>query len=131
MRTAFAAAALFLLFGCVQVDTSPLGRPIDRPIVPAEQVAVYRSASQVPGKYEEVALLTASGDYELTNETEMVAELRAAAGKAGANAVILDAVSEPTTGAKVAQAFLGTSADRKGKAIAIFVYYDQPIQQAK
>jgi len=44
------------------------------------------------------------------------------AGSLGANAIILDAVSEPSAGAKIAAVFLGTSAERKGKAIAIFIF---------
>ena len=39
-----------------------------------------------------------------------------------ANAIILDAVSEPSAGAKVAGAFLGTGSERKGKAITIYVF---------
>jgi hypothetical protein len=38
---------------------------------------------------------------------------------------ILDAVSEPSAGAKIAAAFLGTSAERKGKAIAMFIFPEE------
>jgi hypothetical protein len=52
--------------------------------------------------------------------------LRKKAGKLGANAIILDAMSEPSAGAKVAAAFLlGTGAERKGKAIAIYVFPEE------
>jgi hypothetical protein len=40
----------------------------------------------------------------------------------GANGVILDAVSEPGSGAKVAAAIFGVSAQRKGKALAIWIF---------
>ena len=40
----------------------------------------------------------------------------------GANAIILDAISEPSAGAKIAGAVFGVGAERKGKAIAIFVF---------
>jgi hypothetical protein len=40
----------------------------------------------------------------------------------GANAIILDAVSEPSSGVNVAAAVLETGAERKGKAIAIYVF---------
>lgn len=113
---------LLLMLGCVSVQVTPIGKgTAGRPPVPTNQVAIYRTASQVPGKYEEVALLTATGDYDMTNEAQMYEAFRRNAGKAGANGVILDATSEPTTGAKVANFFLGTTADRKGKAIAIYV----------
>jgi hypothetical protein len=50
------------------------------------------------------------------------------AGKVGANGVILDALSEPGSGAKVAAAIFGVSAQRKGKALAIWVFpADAPI----
>jgi len=39
----------------------------------------------------------------------------------GANGILLDSVSEPTTGAQVAHVLLGTSADRHGKAVAIYI----------
>lgn len=44
------------------------------------------------------------------------------AGAMGANGIILDAISEPSAGAKVAGAIFGVGAERKGKAIAIFVF---------
>lgn len=86
-----------------------------------DQVRIYRTAKQVNRPYDEVALLTVSGDYSMTNESQMYEGMRKKAAKMGANGVILDAISEPTTGQRVAQAFLGTTADRKGKAIAIYI----------
>lgn len=114
--------SLLLLLGCVSVQVTPLGKSSEmRTPVPAKEVAIYRTANQVPDKYEEVALLTASGDYDMTNESQMYEAFRNNAGRLGANGVILDATSEPTTGAKVANFFLGTTADRQGKAIAIYI----------
>jgi hypothetical protein len=87
-------------------------------------VAVYRTADQVPGKYQEVALLNATGESSWTNEAKMINSMRKKAGELGANGIILDAISEPSAGVKVAAAFLGTPAERKGKAIAIYVFVD-------
>ena len=50
----------------------------------------------------------------------MIDKIREEAGKLGANAIILQKMEEPSTGRKVASALLGTSADRKGQAIAIY-----------
>jgi len=47
--------------------------------------------------------------------------MRFQAGQAGANAVVLDAISEPSAGAKIAAAVIGVGAERKGKAIAICI----------
>ncbi|MGH7717473.1 MAG: hypothetical protein ACREON_01335 [Gemmatimonadaceae bacterium] len=121
-RSLLVTAALALLTACVSTQATRLGAGVIRPSVPPDRVAIYRSAAQVPGRYEEVALLSSSGDHSLTSEEQMFQSMRKKAGELGANAVVLDAMSDPGTGAKVAQAFLGTSADRRGKAIAIYVF---------
>ena len=86
-----------------------------------DKVAVYRTAEQVPGKYEEVALLIATGDTMWTNEGNMWKSLQKKAGMMGANGIILDATSEPKAGTKLVAALFGVGTERKGKAIAIFV----------
>jgi hypothetical protein len=120
-----AVAAVLTLAGCVHTNAAMLGTSsAKRPPVPAEQVALYRVASQVPGRYEEVAILNAAGDSGSTNEAMMFESMRKKAGEVGANGVILDALSEPGHGAKVAAAIFGVSAQRKGKALAIYVFPD-------
>lgn len=127
LRGSLAALVLIstTLCGCVSVQSTRLGSGAIRPPVSPDQVSIYRNSEQVGTRYEEVALLSASGDHGMTNEEQMYAGIRKKAGELGANGVILESVSEPTTGAKVAQAFLGTSANRRGKAVAIFVF-DSP-----
>lgn len=112
---------LFFLAGCVSVQATRLGGGPVRPPVSEHDVVIYRTAEHVKGTYEEVALLDASGDHSMTNIEQMYAKMRKKAGEFGANAIVLDSLSEPTTGAKVANFFLGTPATRKGKAVAIFV----------
>jgi len=51
--------------------------------------------------------------------------MRKEAGKLGANGIILDSLSEPSAGAKIAGAFHGTGAQRTGKVIAIYVYLEE------
>ncbi|MEN6560902.1 MAG: hypothetical protein ABFD52_09025 [Acidobacteriota bacterium] len=115
-------ALLVLCVSCVSTNAVQIGTAPRRAAVPWTQVAVYRTADQVPGKYEEVAMLVSTGDALWTNEAAMWNSMKKRAGKMGANAIILDAMSEPGAGAKVAAAFLGVGgADRKGKAVAIFV----------
>ena len=123
------ATLLFTLaiVGCVSTNASMLGTATaKRPIVLPIDVALYRTADQVPGKYEEVALLNSSGDSNFTNESKMFESMKKKAGEVGANAIILDALSEPSGGAKVAAAIFGVSAQRKGKAVAIYVFPAQP-----
>lgn len=118
----FCCFSLLVIVACVSVNSTRLGNSSYRPPIPADQVAVYRTADQVPGKYEEVALLNASGDSTWSSESGMFKKMKQRAGKLGANGIILDAVSEPSAGAKIAGAIFGVGAERKGKAIAIFVY---------
>ena len=115
-------ACLLILISCVSVNAVRLGPAQNRPPVPADQVVVYRTADQVPGDYEEIALLNAEGSTTWTNEANMIEAMKNKAGQYGANGIILDAISEPSSGAKVAGAFLGVSVDRKGKAVAIYVH---------
>lgn len=107
--------------GCVYTSVTRVGAPVSRPVVALDSVVVYRTADRVPGKYEEVALLNSSGSTGWTSEETMYRDMRKRAGLLGANGIILDGISEPSAGAKVAGAFLGVPAERKGKAIAIFV----------
>lgn len=116
-------AMIFAMAACVTTSAVRLGTVANWPTVPWKDVAVYRTADQVPGKYLEVALLVSTGSSLWTDETDMWNSMMQSAGKMGANAIILDAMSEPSAGAKVAAAFLGVGgADRKGKAIAIYVF---------
>jgi len=58
-----------------------------------------------------------------TDEGTMWNSMKKKAAKLGANGVILDATSEPKAGTKVlAAALFGMGAERKGKAIAIYVF---------
>jgi hypothetical protein len=117
--------AALSLAACVHTNATRLGTAPARQSVSASDVAIYRTADKVPGKYEEVALLNSTGESMWTNEEKMFNSMRKKAGELGANAVILDAISEPSAGAKVASAVFGVGgAQRKGKAIAIFVLPD-------
>jgi hypothetical protein len=125
MKKAFAliiAATCLIGAACVTVDATRLGLSPSRPIVPPGQVVIYSTAERVPGKYEEVALLNAAGASGWTSESGMYEAMKKKAGEYGANGIILDSMSEPSAGAKIAGAIFGIAAERKGKAIAIFVF---------
>jgi hypothetical protein len=110
------------LAACVSTTATRLGQGQIRPAISPDSVVIYLKAEDVPGRYEQVALLNSSGNVEYTNEQQMYNSMRKKAAELGANGVILDATSEPGAGAKVAQALFGVSADRKGKAVAIFIF---------
>jgi hypothetical protein len=121
-KSIWLSLGLCLLIACASTSGVKIGTGPTRPALSWDKVAVYRSADQVPGKYEEVALLVYSGDSVWSSERGMWKSLQKKAGKMGANAIILDAVTEPKDGAKIVSlALFGGGPDRKGKAIAIFV----------
>lgn len=115
------AGICLLSAACVQTNAVRLGTSPARAAVAESLVVIYRTAEQVPGGYHEIVLLDSSGESSWTNEAKMINSMRKKAAEMGANGIILDAMSEPSAGAKVAAAFLGTGAQRKGKAIAIHV----------
>jgi hypothetical protein len=120
-HAALVAVGVCAMSACVSVQSTRLGAGVIRPPVPPDQVAIYRTANQVHSQYEEVALLSAAGQYDWTNEEQMFKRMRKEAGALGANGIILDSITEPSTGAKVANALLLTPAQRTGKAVAIYI----------
>ncbi len=112
-----------LTVGCVYTTATMLGTASHKrePIEP-KFVKLYTTAAQIKGKYEEVALLHSEGEVTLRNEALMYESMREEAGKLGANGIILDAMSEPSAGAKIAAWVLSVPAYRKGKALAVYVY---------
>lgn len=114
---------VFALIGCVSTNSVQLGTAKGHQKIISKEVIIYRTADQVPGEYEEVALLNSSADSLWTDEKGMYKSMQKKASKFGANGIILDAVSEPSAGSKVAAFLLwGAGANRKGKAIAIYVF---------
>ena len=112
--------AVLLLSACVTVSKSVLDRSFMGARVPMEDVHVYLPGDELP-EHTRVAILNAEGDEDMTDAGQMIDELRKEAGKLGANAIVLGEIQDPGTGEKVASAILGTSANRKTQAIAIFV----------
>ena len=112
------------LVGCLSVTATQLGRPrsfADHPVIAAEQVSVYRDPEQVPGDYEEVALLHATGSLQWSSESEMMRKLREEAGRLGANAIILESARDLTVREKIAIQKSNVDIGREGRAVAIYV----------
>ena len=127
MKSKIFVLGLICLFfiSCVTTEAIKIGTTQNRPPVSPEKVIIYRTADQVPGKYEEIAMLTSTGDSTWTTQKQMIESMKKKAGKLGANAIILDAMSEPSAEAKVMSNFLyggWGGADREGNAVAIFVF---------
>src|SRR5688572_32275065 len=83
-----------ILFGCVTTNATRLSTGPARAKLDPAQVSIYTTADQVPGKYEEVAILHSEGEARWTDEEDMYNSMRKKAGELGANAIILDAMSE-------------------------------------
>lgn len=111
-----------LLSACVSTNATVLNKSMTRPPVPKESVIIYTSADKVPGKYDEVAVLNSKGDESMTDERKMYESMRSQAAKLGANGVILQETKDPGTGSKIAHALIGTSSNRHGKSMAIYVW---------
>lgn len=89
-----------------------------------DAVKMYTSPSTVGAPYQEVALLNSTASTGFTSEAGMMKSMRKKAAEVGANGIIMGNIDEPSAGAKVAGAFLGTGTERKGKSVAIYVASD-------
>ncbi len=119
MKRIFISLCLALaLAGCITVSESVLMQGL--PPVPMEEVVIYFADDDIP-EHSRVAVLAARGHYSATTEGKMYDELRKAAGKLGANGVIVEEFREPTGTGKVVSAIFGVGGNRKGQARAILV----------
>jgi hypothetical protein len=90
-----------------------------------EAVPVYADSHLVPYDYYEVALITGEGNSAYVGNGELLKAMRRKAATAGANGLILSDLSASHATVKVIGAALGgKDADRKGKAIAIWMPSD-------
>lgn len=110
---------LFLLTGCVSVNSTMVDPSVSYAPVPNDQVRLFESEDEVPTEYERVAIFHAEGADNWTDQSDMLEKLREEAAKKGCNGLILGEIEEAGTGEKVANALLGTGADREGRAVGI------------
>jgi hypothetical protein len=118
------AAGVTLAAACVSTSATVLNPEAQRAPICADGVQLFTSADKVGKDFFEVAVLNSKGDSDWTSEEGMANSQRKKAAKLGANGVILGDQKDPSTGAKIAKAFLGTSANRKGKSVAIYIPAD-------
>jgi hypothetical protein len=117
------ALILLVLTGCITTHATlvdPTAMRYAR--VAPDWVRIFTDQSELDTlEFVRVAIIEASGSGEWTNQSGMLEAMRKKAGELGGNGVILPRVEEPSAGAKVAAAFLGTGTQRKGNAVAIRV----------
>ena len=112
------------LAACVSTNAALLDPSLKLAPVCPDGVAIFTDSSKVGRPYTEVAVLNSRGDDAFTSESAMLNSQRKKAAALGANGIILGQMRDASTGAKIAQAFLGTSANRKGNAIVIYIPSD-------
>jgi hypothetical protein len=121
MRSFHRIGVVALTAGCVHTNASVLDPSALYQKTCPDAVMVYTSPERVGKPYREVALLHSKGESGMTSEEGMVKSQRKKAAQLGANGLILTGVDEPKPGTKIIGALLGTGAERKGKAVAIYV----------
>jgi len=91
------------------------------PLTP-EEVTIYMEEEDIPGEFQKIAILNATGSTSMTDERQMYEALKKRAATIGANGILFQPIEEPSAGAKIAGAFLGTGSNRKAEMIAIYVH---------
>jgi hypothetical protein len=119
-KRACAIVLAVVVAACARTEAAQLGNaPVRAPVAP-EKVVIYKTPEDVHGRYEEVAMLSASGDVAITSQDDVLLSLRKKAGELGANGVILEAPNDVEQ-SKFARTFGFGSINRSTKAVAIFV----------
>src|SRR6058998_1711990 len=113
-----------LLAACVSTNAAVMNPSLKLQPVCPDGVQVFSDSSRVGKPYTEVAVLNSKGESDMTSESGMINSQRKKAAELGANGVILGQMKDASTSARVFQALLGTSANRKGGAIAIYIPSD-------
>ena len=118
------ASALAVASACagVRKTTTDLNPNINRAPTCAAAIAVYNSRADVPYDYYELAWLQAQGNSVWTTDNQLQAEIRNGAAKVGANAVIVNPVTQSKSTVKVLGEAIGSSsATQKQSALAVYM----------
>jgi hypothetical protein len=118
IRATLLALSVALLGACtttsaVLLETGP--GPARHP----DDVVVYLYEEDVPGDYEEIALVTARTDVHWHDETDLIQAMRKRAAKLGADAIIVGDIREPSTVERVAEVLTDYEAPRRARGVAI------------
>lgn len=123
MRKAGLGLLCLAITGCITTHATLVDPTATRYArVPPDSVRIFTDQSELDTlEFVRIAIIEASGSGEWTNQSEMLQAMRSKAGELGGNGVILPKIEEPSAGAKVAAAFLGTGTQRKGNVVAVRV----------
>jgi len=110
--------------GCTQTNAALIDTSVHLARTCPDGVKLYSSPSQVGTAYQEIALLNSTGSTDFTTEAGMMTSMRKKAAEVEANGIVMGNIDEPGNVAKIAAAVFGTTTERKGKSVAIFVPSD-------
>src|SRR2546423_15454943 len=106
----------------VKKTTTDLNPSVSRPSTCAAAIAVYNSRADVPYDYYELAWIEASGNSVWTTDNQLQTQIRNGAAKVGANAVVVNPVTQSKSTVKVLGEAIGAnSATQKATALAIYM----------
>ena len=121
------ACALAAAAACsgIRKTTTPINPARERAPTCAAAIAVYNSRADVPYDYYEVAWIQASGNSVWTTDNQLQTQIRNGAAKEGANAVIVNPVTQSRSTVKILGEAVGAnSATQKASALAIYMPRD-------
>ena len=118
------ASALAVASACagVRKTTTDLNPNVNRAPTCAAAIAVYNSRADVPYDYYELAWLQAEGNSVWTTDNQLQQQIRNGAAKVGANAVIVNPVTQSKSTVKILGEAIGSSsATQKQSALAVYM----------
>ena len=118
------ACALAVAAACsgVKKTTTDINPRMSRAPTCAAAIAVYNSRADVPYDYYELAWIEASGNSVWTTDNQLQTQIRNGAAKVGANAVVVNPVTQSKSTVKILGEAIGTSsATQKASALAIYM----------
>ena len=118
------AGALAVAAACsgVKKTTTDINPRMSRAPTCAAAIAVYNSRADVPYDYYELAWIEASGNSVWTTDNQLQTQIRNGAAKVGANAVVVNPVTQSKSTVKILGEAIGTSsATQKASALAIYM----------
>jgi len=119
-----ALLGLSVVASCVSTNAAVMDSSVKLAPTCADGVAMFTTADKVGRDYQEIAILNSKGESGWTSEKGMYESQKRKAASLGANAIIINNINEPKAGTKIIGSLLGTGAERKGSAVAIYIPSD-------
>lgn len=104
---------------CVSTEVAWVGSQTAGPAIPTEQVQIYDRERDLPAGSVTMAVLYLGGPGNPAEMATVLDELRKRAAEIGANAIVVREFTDPLTDTELADAYVGTPVDRRGRALAV------------